>query len=110
MVTGTRSRDLYALAAAEDRSAPRIRISLPARLRPAGYKRRNVIIRNISLTGFSVSSIDRLPAHTHCWITIPEVGRLRARSIWWEPGRGGGFALEQLLGPSVLDEIATRSS
>ncbi|WP_371741618.1 PilZ domain-containing protein [Novosphingobium sp. 9U] len=102
--------DSYAAAAQEDRSAPRTRINVPARLRPTGYKRRNVFLRNISLSGFSVASIDRLPAHTRCRLTIPEVGRFDARSIWWEQGRGGGFAFEQLLDSRILATIIARSS
>lgn len=108
-MTRTHSQDPYVLAAPEDRSAPRQRISLAARLRPTGYKRRQVFIRNISRTGFSVSSIDQLPARTPCWLTIPDVGRFEARSIWWEPGRGGGFAFEQLLDARVLGEILARA-
>jgi hypothetical protein len=109
-VTWTDNDDLYAAATQEDRSAPRTRIKLAARLRPSGYKRRNVLLRDISLSGFSVASIDRLPAHTHCRLTIPEIGRFDARSIWWERGRGGGFAFEQLLDLSILETIIARSS
>jgi hypothetical protein len=96
--------------AEDDRRAPRQWVSVKARLRPDGYKRRSVLIYSISLTGFCVRSIDHLPAHTPCWLTIPEVGRFAVRSIWWEPGRGGGFAFQELLERGILEQIVACSN
>ena len=105
MRTRTRGGDRYAAAAQEDRSAPRTRVSLAATLDLAGEDPRPVTLHDISLTGFSVTATDRLAKNTRCWLTIPDVGRFEALSVWWEPGRGAGFALEQLLDSTVLDEV-----
>ncbi len=100
-------QDKYAFAAQEDRSAHRVRLSIPATLRPAGGKRFQTVVRDLSLSGFSVTAITRIPAGTQCWLTLPGCEARQARVVWWEQGLAG-CALEQLLTPAEYDTVLTR--
>ncbi|MEW9855967.1 PilZ domain-containing protein [Novosphingobium rhizovicinum] len=99
--------DRYALASQEDRCAPRTSVSIPAALRPAGGRRLQTVIRDISLSGFSAVAISRIPSGTCCWLTLPELGTLKAQVIWWDKGRMG-CAFEQLLDQPAFDKLVTR--
>lgn len=106
MTTSTQT-DKYAFAAQEDRSAHRTRLSIPAALRPAGGKKIQTVVRNLSLSGFSATAISRIPNGTMCWLTMPDQAALPARVIWWEQGLVG-CAFEDLLGPLVYEAILMR--
>lgn len=97
----------YAFAAQEDRCAPRTRLSIPATLRPAGSKKLQTVIRNLSLSGFSATAISRIPVGTSCWLTLPGHDALQARIIWWEQGLAG-CAFERLLTPTEYDAVLNR--
>ena len=97
----------YAFAAQEDRCAPRARLSIPATLRPAGGKRLQTVIRNLSISGFSATAISRIPVGTGCWLTLPGHEAMQARTIWWEQGLVG-CAFERLLTPLDYDAVLTR--
>lgn len=100
--------DKYAFAAQEDRSAPRTRLSIPATLRPAGAKRMQTVVRNLSLSGFSATAINRISNGTACWLTLPGIdAALPARVVWWENGLIG-CSFEQLLSPIEHDTILAR--
>jgi hypothetical protein len=100
-------QDIYELAAQEDRSAIRQRISMPAGFRASGTKGFQTAVRDLSLSGFSATAISRIPPRTCCWLTLPGMEALSARVIWWEDGLVG-CAFEQLLNPIVLDTVLTR--
>ncbi|MET1756559.1 PilZ domain-containing protein [Novosphingobium sp. RD2P27] len=99
--------DRYAFAAQEDRSAPRTKLSAPATLRPAGGRRFQTVVRDLSLSGFSATAISRLPVGGICWLTMPGMEAMQARVIWWEQGLVG-CAFERLLSPIIHDNILTR--
>ncbi len=99
--------DKYAYAAQEDRSAHRVRLSVPATLRPAGGKRFQTVVRDISLSGFSATAITRVPVGTQCWLTLPGLDAMQARAIWWERGLIG-CAFEQLLTPAEYEGVLDR--
>lgn len=99
--------DKYAFAAQEDRSAHRTRLSIPASLRPAGGKKIQTVVRNLSLSGFSATAISRIPGGTMCWLTLPDQDALQARVIWWEQGLVG-CAFDDLLGPMLYESILMR--
>lgn len=99
--------DKYAYAAQEDRSAHRVRLSIPATLRAAGGKRFQTAVRDLSLSGFSATAITRIPVRTQCWLTLPGCDAMQARVIWWEKGLVG-CALEQLLTPAEYDAVLAR--
>lgn len=97
----------YAFAAQEDRSAPRIRLTIPAMLRPAGGKRMQTVVRDISLSGFSATAISRISVGTTCWLTLPDCEPLQASTVWWEQGVIG-CAFAHLLSPELYDKVLVR--
>ena len=101
------SQDRYALAAQEDRSAPRTRIAIPASLRPSGAKGFQTVVHDLSLSGFSAASINRMHIGTLCWLQLPGLESLQAEVIWWNNSLVG-CAFQNLLSPIVHDNILTR--
>jgi len=99
--------DKYALAAQEDRSAHRVRLTIPATIRPAGAKKFQTVVRDLSLSGFSATAISRIPVKTACWLTLPGLDPLQARVVWWEHGIVG-CAFEQLLGTHDFEGVLTK--
>lgn len=97
----------YAAAAQEDRSAPRVKISIPATLRPSGSKGFQTAVRDLSLSGFSSTAMSRIHPGTNCWLTMPGMEALPAKVVWWDNGLVGG-AFEHLLSPIVLESILAR--
>ena len=107
MMTSCRPHDRYALAAQEDRSAPRTKTLIPAQLRPSGSKGFQTVIHDLSLSGFSAMAINRLHIGGVCWLTMPGMESMQAQVIWWENGMVG-CAFQQLLSPIILDNIIDR--
>ncbi|HEX7752403.1 MAG TPA: PilZ domain-containing protein, partial [Novosphingobium sp.] len=73
------TNDRYAIAAQEDRCAPRTRLSIPAMLRPSGTKGFQTVVHDLSLSGFSALSITRMHPGTICWLSIPQLESMEAR-------------------------------
>ena len=99
----------YETAAQEDRSAHRVKISIPATLRASGAKGYQTAVRDLSLSGFSATSMTRLHPGTNCWLTLPGMESLAAKVVWWDNGLVGA-AFESLLSPIVLEHILARWS
>lgn len=99
--------DKYALAAQEDRSAHRVRLTIPATLRPAGARKFQTVVRDLSLSGFSATAITRIPLKTTCWLTVPGLEAMQSNVIWWEQGIVG-CAFEQLLRPTDYETVLAR--
>ena len=97
----------YSLAAQEDRSAPRTRLTIPAQLRQSGGRPFQTVVNDLSLSGFSATSVSRLHVGTVCWLTLPGLEALQAEVIWWEDSLCG-CAFAQLLSPIVHDNILAR--
>ena len=97
----------YDLASQEDRSASRAGIAIPARLRPAGGRAVQTVVNDLSLSGFSAISIQRLHPGTICWLTLPGLESLQAEVVWWEHNLCG-CAFASLLSPVVFDSILQR--
>lgn len=107
MTTFDSAQDNYALVAQEDRSAPRTKVSIPAALRPSGSKGFQTVVNDLSLSGFSASSINRVHPGTIVWLTLPGLESMQAQVVWWE-NRMVGCAFQQLLSPIIHDNILTR--
>jgi hypothetical protein len=103
----SRSLRRYELAAMEERSSPRARLCIPARLRLSAGRSFAVEIQNLSTAGFCA----RAGAHTHpgssCLLTLPDMEPMRASVVWWERGEMG-CALERPLSPLVHDLLVAR--
>lgn len=103
------TRDPYFAAAQEDRSAPRIRIAIPAMLRVSGGRGFQTVVSDLSLSGFCAAAISRIHPGTLCWLTLPGLEALQAEVAWWDNSLTG-CAFDQLLSPIVHDNILVRWS
>ncbi|MFN3516217.1 MAG: PilZ domain-containing protein [Novosphingobium sp.] len=100
-------RDCYFTAAQEDRSAPRVRISIPATLRMSGGRGFQTVVHDLSLSGFCAAAVNRVHPGSVCWLTLPGMESLQGEVIWWDNSLTG-CAFEKLLSPIVYDNILTR--
>jgi hypothetical protein len=97
----------YEIAAQEDRSAPRTRLSIPAQLRQSGGRPFQTVVNDLSLSGFSAAAINRMHIGTLCWLQLPGLESLQAEVIWWNNSLVG-CAFHNLLSPIVHDNILAR--
>ena len=97
----------YEFAAQEDRSAPRSKITIPAQLRASGMRAFHTQVNDLSLSGFSATSPNRMHPGAICWLTLPGLESLMAEVIWWEDGVCG-CAFANLLSPIVHDNLLAR--
>ena len=104
MSINSASQDRYSVAAQEDRSAPRTRISIPASLRASGSRGFQTVVHDLSLSGFSAMAINRLNPGTLCWLTMPGLESMEGEVIWWNNSLVG-CAFHQLLNPIIHDNI-----
>ena len=102
-------QDKYEFAAQEDRSAPRVKLSIPAALRPSGGRSFQSVVRDLSMSGFSATAVSRIHTGTRCWLTLPGMESLAAKVVWWDNGLIG-CAFENLLSPIILENIVARWS
>jgi len=91
----------------EDRCAPRVRIAVPATLRPSGNRAFQTVVRDISVAGFCTGALLRLHPGTNCWLTMPGLSSLQCEVVWWNNGLVG-CAFASLMSQIVLDSIAAR--
>lgn len=94
----------YEVAAQEDRSAPRTKLAIPAQLRQSGGRPFQTVVNDLSLSGFSATSVTRLHVGTVCWLTLPGLEALQAEVIWWEDSLCG-CAFASMLNPIVHDNV-----
>jgi len=106
-VTTLTSNDRYALAAQEDRCAPRTRIAIPAMLRASGDRPFATVVKDLSLGGFSCEAVTSLRSGAICWLTLPGLMALQAEVIWNHQGMIG-CAFANLLNPAVHDALIAR--
>lgn len=92
----------YAMAAEEDRCAPRYKLSIPARMRFSGGRQFVVEITEMSLAGFSCDALLQSQAGTRCWLKLPALESLEAEVVH-QSNTGTGCAFAKLLDPAVLD-------
>ena len=97
----------YDDAALEDRSAPRITLSIPATLRPSGVTGFGVRVTNLSLTGFACEATTGMPVNARCWLSLPGLSPLQAEVVWNNSAMVG-CAFSNVLNRSVLDAILDR--
>ena len=97
----------YSNAALEDRCAPRLRVNIPATLRPSGERGFQTVVVDLSLGGFCANSLQKLHAGNRCWLTLPGMEAKQADIVWWESGLVG-CAFANLLSPIVHDNILAR--
>lgn len=97
----------YAIAAQEDRCAPRTKIAIPAQLRQSGGRAFQTVVHDLSLSGFSATAVTRMHPGAVCWLTLPGLEALQAEVVWWED-QLCGCAFSELLSQIVHDNILAR--
>jgi len=97
----------YDIAAQEDRSAPRHKITIPAQLRQSGGRGFQTVVHDLSLSGFSATAVNRMHPGAVCWLTLPGLESLQAEVVWWENALCG-CAFTQLMSPIVHDNLLAR--
>ncbi len=101
------SVERYALAAQEDRCAPRTRIAIPATLRVSGARGFQTVVHDLSLGGFCAAAVNRVHPGTVCWLTLPGMEGQQCEVIWWNNSLIG-CAFQNLLNPIIHDNILAR--
>ncbi|MEQ1548111.1 MAG: PilZ domain-containing protein [Chakrabartia sp.] len=104
----TLSTNRYAIAAQEDRCAPRISLKIRATLRASGQSGFSVVVRDLSLAGFSCEAVTGMHVGALCWLTLPGLSGLQAE-VMRNDGINVGCAFANLLNPAVLDAIIARA-
>ncbi len=103
------TQDRYHVAAQEDRCAPRTKLTIPATLRASGGRAFQSVVHDLSISGFSAASINRMHEGQVCWLTLPGLESLQAQVVWWD-NCIVGCAFTELLSPIVHDNILQRYS
>jgi hypothetical protein len=104
MIKTTSDLSTYEFVTQEDRSAHRIKVSIPGYLRPVGGKRLVTTTRNISLSGFSAIAMTRLVPGARCWLSLPGMPPLEAEVVWWEGGVVG-CAFSQIFDATEFERL-----
>jgi hypothetical protein len=92
----------------EDRCAPRVIIRIPGMLRKTGTTGFSVVVRDLSIAGFSCEAVTSMPKGALCWLTLPGLAGLQSEVIW-NDGRIVGCAFANLMHQSVLDRILAQA-
>ena len=105
--TAGRSFLRYEDAAQEDRSAPRVRLNIPASMRPSGSPGFAVVVRDLSLSGVACEALTGMSAGTRVWLTLPGLSALQAKIVW-NDGTVVGCEFDSLLNKAVHANILAR--
>jgi hypothetical protein len=97
----------YEHAAQEDRSAPRIKLNIPATMRPSASPGFKVVVKDLSLSGVACEALTGMKPGTRVWLTLPGLTALQAE-IMWNDGTIVGCGFTNLLNPAVLENILAR--
>lgn len=103
-MTLTLVQDSYMIAAQEDRCAPRVRLEIPAMLRPSGTHAFATTLIDLSLGGFAAKAVTGMPTGTLCWLSVGPLKGLQAEVVW-NDGQTVGCAFANLLNPAVFDAV-----
>ena len=97
----------YEDAAQEDRSAPRVRLNIPATMRPSGSPGFAVVVRDLSLSGVACEALTGMAAGTRIWLTLPGLAAIQAKIVW-NDGTIVGCEFDTLLNVAVMENILAR--
>lgn len=97
----------YEDAAQEDRSAPRVKLKIPAQMRPSGSPAFSVIVRDLSLSGVACEALTGMSAGTRVWLTLPGLSALQAKIVW-NDGTLVGCEFDNLLNVAVMENVLAR--
>jgi hypothetical protein len=97
----------YEDAAQEDRSAPRVRLDIPAQMRASGSSAFSVIIKDLSLSGVACEALTAMCAGTRVWLKLPGLAALQAKIVW-NDGTMVGCEFDKLLNVAVMENVLER--
>lgn len=103
------NEDIYRVVSQEDRCAPRTKLTIPATLRASGGRAFQTVVHDLSISGFSAASINRMHEGQMCWLSLPGLESLASEVVWWD-NCIVGCAFAELLSPIVHDNILLRYS
>jgi hypothetical protein len=96
--------DTYALAAQEDRCAPRVKLEIPAMLRASGGHAFATTLVDLSLGGFAAKAVTGMQTGALCWLSVGPCKGLQAEVVW-NDGQTVGCAFANLLNPAVFEAL-----
>jgi hypothetical protein len=102
-----RSPFAYLRAALENRSAPRVKIRIPAKLRLRNSTGFQVEVVDLSLSGFACEPYLAVHPGTLCWLTMPGLASMPAEIVR-NDGVMLGCAFHGMLNQAVLDSLVKR--
>jgi hypothetical protein len=80
----------------KQRSAPRRRVDGPAQLHHSGWYEVEVLIRDVSTSGFMAECHDPVRIGSHVSLEVPGIGSVKAQVRWQLGGRMGGMFLDPI--------------
>jgi hypothetical protein len=97
----------YEDAAQEDRCAPRVKLHIPAQMRPSGSPSFSVVVKDLSLSGVACEALTGMTAGTRVWLTLPGLSALQAKIVW-NDGTMVGCEFDTLLNLAVMENVLAR--
>jgi hypothetical protein len=92
------------ILSSEDRCATRHEVKVPATLRRAGDRPFAILVRDISVAGFSCEAVTSMKPGALCWLNLPGLNGLQSE-VAWNDGIMIGCGFSNLLNAAVLDRI-----
>jgi hypothetical protein len=103
--TGPQSN--YAIASEEDRCSSREKVNIPANLRPSGSTGFAVVVKNLSVAGFSAEALTGMKPGSRIFITLPGLAAQQAEIVW-NDGTMIGCSFHNLLNTAVYESLVRR--
>jgi len=99
--------DRYDAVDFESRISPRKRLAIPVKVRIEGAKAQPSKLRDLSLSGFSASTMHRVAIGSVCWLTLPAREAMPARVVWCDHGLVG-CVFDKAIGTVTYNAILER--
>lgn len=97
----------YAISSDEDRCSTRERVHIPAHLRPSGSTGFSVVIKNLSVAGFSAEALTGMKPGSRIFVTLPGLVAQQAEIVW-NDGTMIGCSFQNLLNTAVYESYVRR--
>ena len=94
----------YAVATEEDRCGNREKVHIAAHLRPSGATGFTVIVKNLSVAGFSAEALTGMKPGSRVFVTLPGLAALQAEIVW-NDGTLIGCSFQTILNKAVFENF-----
>ncbi|MEL7219553.1 MAG: PilZ domain-containing protein [Pseudomonadota bacterium] len=88
---------------------PQSKLSIPASFRASGGRDSQTVVHDLSISGFSTASMNRMHEGQKCWLSLPDLDKLEAEVVRWENSIVH-CEFNELLSPIVHDTMLLRYS